>query len=65
MNNDMLIIDSVRYSRPDAYKAGLVDEDGNLLVTKQVPSSMAVCKDKGTVGETVIEADNPKEEAED
>lgn len=61
----MLIIDSVRYSRPDAYKAGLVDEDGNLLVTKQVPSSMAVRKDKGTGGENVIEADNPKEEAED
>lgn len=61
----MLIIDSVRCSRPDAYKAGLVDEDGNLLVTKQVSSSMAVRKDKGTGRETVIEADNPKEEAED
>lgn len=47
MDNYMLIIDNVRYSRPDAYKAGLVDKDGNLLTTKQVSSSVAVRKDTG------------------
>ena len=54
---EMLIIDNVRYTRPDAYRAGLIDEDGNLLITKQVPSTMATRKDTGK--KTPITEDNP------
>lgn len=63
MMDDMLVFDNVRYSRPDAYKAGLVDEDGNLLATKQVPSFTAVSKE--AYDETAVEADKPKKEDED
>ena len=54
---EMLIIDNVRYTRPDAYRAGLIDEDGNLLITKQVPSTTATRKDTGK--KTPVTEDNP------
>ena len=57
MEEEMLIIDSVRYTRPDAYRARLIDEDGNLLITKQVPSTTAIRKDTGK--KTPITEDNP------
>lgn len=65
----MLIIDNIRFARPDAYKAGLVEEDGNLLATKQMPSFTAVRKDEGVeavgAGDETRAAGQPAGETED